>query len=153
MAAITIDQYTFAHVCQIIPTRNPNGSIQEVMPQDRYSNTNNIGLHRYGQGPFCSFRIPNNLPLCGVYVITVNDMVVYIGECENLSQRYNIGYGQISPRNPFEGGQQTNCRINNLILGEAKYGKRIDLWFLSTNDYKRIEYFLRASKNPPWNRV
>ena len=30
--------------------------------------------------------------------------------------RYNNGYGRISPRNCFQGGQSTNCRVNNLIF-------------------------------------
>ena len=39
----------------------------------------------------------------------------YVGECANLSARFNVGYGNISPKNCFSGGQETNCRLNNLL--------------------------------------
>ena len=64
-----------------------------------------------------------------------------------------MGYGQISPRNAYEGGQETNCRINNLILEETKKNNGIDLWFLKTNDYKKIEKLLRLTLNPIWNKI
>jgi len=64
-----------------------------------------------------------------------------------------MGYGIISPRNYFAGGQETNCRINNLIYQAAKAGRRISLWFVNTKDYKGIERELRASDPPEWNRI
>ncbi len=91
--------------------------------------------------------------MSGVYAITAGDDVKYIGECQRLSERYNMGYGNISPRNCFVGGQETNCRINNLILNEAAAGASLVLWFLKTDNFKRIEQELRSSKRPPWNRV
>jgi hypothetical protein len=78
---------------------------------------------------------------------------MYIGECVNLSSRYNAGYGQISPRNCFVGGQETNCRINNLIYGEATHSHKIELWFHQSDHYKSIEAELRKELNPAWNRI
>lgn len=153
MSAIQIDRYTFEYVCPIIPLTNPNGTIQENLPHSRYNNVSGFSTHQYGQGPFCTFRIPNNLPCSGVYAITVNNAIAYIGECANLSQRFNSGYGQISPRNPFEGGQTTNCMINTFILAEIKNRRRIDLWFHATTNYKAIEAELRSKIKLPWNRI
>jgi hypothetical protein len=62
-----------------------------------------------------------------------------------------MGYGTISPRNCFVGGQETNCRLNNLILQEASTGAKISLWFLPSDEYKAIEQELRASERPDWN--
>ena len=143
----------FTLICKIEPERVDLGRIREFHPQDRYQNTDNLRLNKYGKGPFCKFKIPRNLNLCGVYVIAVDGAPKYVGECENLSSRYNMGYGNISPRNCFVGGQETNCRINTLIGKEALEGNEITLWFHQTEDYKTLEESLRVSMQPEWNRA
>lgn len=148
-----IDTYEFALVCPINPRRCSDGALQEFLPQSRYKNAGTAPINRHGKGPFCKFTIPSSLRTSGVYAITSGTEVKYIGECLNLSSRYNMGYGNISPRNCFVGGQETNCRINNLILDEARTGADVSLWFLQTSTYKLIEQALRRSKRPPWNRV
>ncbi len=122
------------------------------MPQSRYKNADNLSLNRYGRGPFLKFKIQNRHSFSGVYAVVTDGVVRYIGECQNLSSRYNMGYGNISPRNCFVGGQETNCRLNNLILCAAKEGAAMSLWFLRTEDYKAIERELRYSECPGWNR-
>jgi hypothetical protein len=89
----------------------------------------------------------------GVYAIVIGKKVKYIGECSNLSVRYNTGYGIISPRKCFKGGQETNCRINKLICRAAKTNHKISLWFLKTKNYKAIEKQLRTYIEPEWNKI
>lgn len=150
---MNLGRYHFFHICEIQPVRKDDGSIEQFMPQDRYENKNSLPLNRFGAGPYCKFKIPNNKKFSGVYAILVDGEVKYIGECQNLSSRYNIGYGIISPRNCFKGGQETNCRINNLILGVVCEGATISLWFLATEDYKEVEQELREIQQPEWNRT
>jgi hypothetical protein len=145
--------FEFEHVCDIEPAQAADGSVQHFMPQPRYRNLRNLPLNRYGAGPFCKFTIPRKFGHSGVYVLTINGRVQYVGECANLSARFNSGYGNISPKNCFKGGQETNCRLNNLIYGAVQTGERISLWFFQTADYKSVEAFLRSDLNPPWNRV
>jgi hypothetical protein len=76
-----------------------------------------------------------------------------VGECANLSKRFNMGYGNISPKNCFKGGQETNCHLNNLLYAAILAGQRISLWFFQTTDYKLVEVALRSTLSPPWNRV
>jgi len=149
---MAIDDYSFKYVCDLIP-ETANGQLIQAKPQEQYNNLHNIALNRYGDGAFCRFRIPRNYKLCGVYVVTVNDEPKYVGECKNLSSRYNTGYGKISPKNCFKGGQETNCRLNKLILGEAIQGHSVKLWFMPTDDYKPIERDLRNNRQWPWNRI
>ena len=148
-----IGAYEFNQICTIEPEQNSNGMIKQYMPQSRYKNKNKLPLNRYGKGPFCKFRIPNNYTVSGVYAIVVENKVKYIGECLNLSLRYNMGYGIISPRNCFKGGQETNCRVNNLIYYVANTGRKISLWFLQSKDYKAVENMLRANMEPEWNKI
>ena len=147
-----IGHHDFELVCAIEPETNLDGSIREFMPQARYRNKKGLPLNNYGNGPFCKFKIPKGRNLSGVYAIVVENQTKYIGECVNLSSRYNMGYGNISPRNCFAGGQETNCRINNLILLASKNGSRLSLWFLPTKDHKLIEQDLCEMKKPDWNR-
>ena len=90
--------------------------------------------------------------MSGVYALIVSGKVHYIGECEDLSRRYNAGYGNISPRMCFNGGQDTNCRVNNLIYVAASEGNEIELWFHSTPSFKAAELELLAIEHRLWNR-
>jgi hypothetical protein len=87
----------------------------------------------------------------GSYAVYVNKEVKYVGECDNLSSRWNIGYGNISPRNCFVGGQSTNCRINNLILITYKSNGNIDLYFHETQNRFQVENDLIKEMDPDWN--
>lgn len=144
--------YTFELICPLSPEIDDAGAIRTFMPQAQYENLRGLRLNPYGQGPFCRFHIPTNLPYEGVYVLTLSDNPVYVGECESLSSRYNSGYGNISPRNCYEGGQNTNCRLNNLIYTTAIAAKSTDLWFLRTAERKTIEAELIGILQPPWNQ-
>ncbi len=148
----TWGNYTFDKVCTILVERDSAGGVREFMPQAQYRNRNGLPINRYGHGPFCRFRIPSDQRFEGVYVLTIDRQVMYIGECIDLSSRYNSGYGTISPRNCFSGGQQTNCRVNNLIYNAAKAEQRIELWFRRTANRKAIEFELINTLRPKWNR-
>jgi hypothetical protein len=147
-----VGAYEFGHVCDIEPLRDDAGAIQLVMPQSRYRNVATAPLNRYGAGPFCKFKIPGRFNASGVYILMVDEDVRYVGECANLSSRFNAGYGNISPKNCYKGGQETNCRLNNLICLAAS-GGRVSLWFFATADYKTMEAALRATMKLVWNRV
>ncbi len=141
----------FKLVCQIEPRRKGKKIIEE-RPHLRYDNKRNLPLHQWGEGPFCFFQIPVLQPVSGVYVIAVSGEAMYVGETENLSVRYNNGYGMISPRNCFVGGQSTNCRVNTFILEEALQGRVVELWFTPSETRKDLEAALITELQPPWNR-
>jgi hypothetical protein len=145
--------YDFQFICTIEPEKGPNGKVLTFMPQTSFVNNNGLPLNKYGNGPFCKFKIPRNIEYPGVYALTDASGVKYIGECVALSSRYNMGYGNISPRNCFVGGQETNCRINNLILRQISAGSEITLWFLNTSNYKSLESQLRELLSPSWNKI
>ena len=145
--------YHFEYVPCILPDKDETGEIRKFEPQCRYKNTHKLRLHKHGRGPFCRFRISRSLNTEGTYLLIVNGVVQYVGECKNLSSRFNSGYGQISPRNCFCGGQITNCKINQLILKAAEDGNQIELWFFKNQNRKEVEEELIANLNPPppWN--
>jgi len=82
--------------------------------------------HNCGSGPFCRFRIPSNLPLEGVYALLIGESVRYVGECIHLSKRFNMGYGQISPRNCFVGGQPQIARLTGTSWKRPSAGSSLD---------------------------
>ncbi len=140
-------------VCDIRAAAGESDSVGEYYPQKRFKNSRNLKLNRYGQGPFCKFKIANGLNKPGVYVISVRGSPQYVDECQNLSSRFNTGYGNISPRNCFVGGQETNCRINNLICRHSKQGDPIELYFTESSNHKDLERHLRKQEPLPWNLV
>ena len=148
-----LGDYEFERICDIEPQREANGSVRQFMPQSRYRNARNLPLNKYGVGPFCKFNIPTGLRFSGVYVLAIDDEMRYVGECFDFSARFNAGYGNISPKNCFKGGQETNCRVNNLVCAAAMAGERISLWFFRTADHKEMEAALRSALKLAWNRI
>lgn len=151
---LTVGNYNFVYVCEINPKLDSNLQILELLPQDRYENKKNLRLNKYGKGPFCKFSIDRKYSgKSGVYVISINDVIQYVGECDDFFKRFGMGYGNISPRNCFEGGQLTNCRINSIILNAIKSNNSVHLFFLETNDRFKIEHELILDLNPVWNKT
>ncbi|MBC7190232.1 GIY-YIG nuclease family protein [Candidatus Aerophobetes bacterium] len=149
-----VDGIPFRYVCEIHPDLDKNGKPKEYMPQSRYKNNLNIPLHNYGYGTFCRFKIARGYSRkAGVYLILADKTPKYVGKCESLESRFNMGYGNISPRNCYKGGQPTNCRINKLILQAYKMGVRVTLLFYETKDSSRLEDYLIHELQPEWNKT
>jgi hypothetical protein len=146
-----IGERDFAFVGSLLPERDAAGAILEFGPQARYERADLVRLHADGAGTFCRFRIGAPNGLAGVYALVVDGSVRYIGECADLRQRFNAGYGTISPKNCYVGGQPTNCRINRRVLEVAQESGRVDLYFHPTPERKAVERQLVARYSPCWN--
>lgn len=133
----TVFGYPFRFLQQLIP-ESENGNIREFYPQKDYRNENNLPLLHHGSGSFCRFSI-DAPSVAGVYLWVVEDHILYIGETANLRKRFNMGYGNISPRNCYVGGQSTNCKMNKVVMEYAKMGTPIRLYFYPTDNYKQVE--------------
>jgi len=150
-AMLTLEGHNFTLVTQLAPERDATGAIREFSPQARYANLNADPLHQHGRGTFCSFRISVPARLVGIYALVVDGAVRYIGECEDLGKRFNAGYGNISPKNCYTGGQPTNCKINRRVLDVSKAGGSVNVYFHPTPQRKPLETQLIARYAPPWN--
>ena len=150
-SSVNCQRIEFEFVTTINLESSPSCKCYTYTPQCRYNNQRELPLHSHGGGAFCRFRIPKENTASGVYIIKSQQTILYIGMCVNLAQRFNSGYGQISPRNCYVGGRQTNCRINKLILSEIKSGAKLKLYFHKTKKYKQLEACLITSKKPKWN--
>ena len=143
----------FGLICKIIPFSN-KGIIETYAPQKKYAKRDRMSLHTYGRGCFCRFDIDKKwVGYEGVYAISIDGKVAYVGQCINLYQRFHDGYGKIHPRNCYNGGQPTNCRINANILSHAGRQSSMLLYFFETDDRNRIERMLIRCLRPAWNRT
>jgi hypothetical protein len=106
-------------------------------------------LHNYGNQLFCKFRINENIRKSGIYFFVFGDNIKYVGECEDLYSRINNGYGNISPRNCYVGGQSTNCKINALINKCIHLGGTVNLYFHETygDSYERKKIESKLIRN------
>lgn len=142
----------FKFICYIKPDLDSLGNIFTYSPQIRYSNYKDLSFNKHGDGSFCRFRLPDLLSTSGVYAIKIENKIMYIGESSNFSKRFSSsGYGLISPRNCFIGGQSTNCKVNKRILQFSKLGKKISLLFMDSDNRIVKEKELINKYNPPWN--
>lgn len=146
---MNIGGYEFEYVCAIEPIKDHHGAVRRFLPQCRYAKKAQLSLHAYGAGPFCEFKITAGLRASGVYALLLVSKIKRIGRCgpRGLSWRFNSGYGKIQHANCFRGGQEPNCRINNLIKNNF-----LDLWFFPTPKFAEIEVELIGRFSPPWNR-
>lgn len=147
--------HSFEFVDSISVERNEAGRVDIKMPQSRYAKSDEYPVHRYGWGPFCKLSVNTSeySGSEGVYIFTAGYEIKYVGETVDVHNRIQAGYGNISPKNCFEGGQQTNCRINHLILETVRNGSHVSLWVEETQDRKRRETELIEQCNPPWNKA
>lgn len=143
----------FADLGELLIERDSNGSPIEFTPQARYGKAEESSLHRYGAGKFCKFRVTGLPGSSGVYLLASDGTVVYVGRAVNLQKRFSMGYGNISPKNCYQGGQQTNCRINQLVLQAAKQGKSLRIFIHECQDQESFEARLIAHLKPEWNRT
>ncbi len=148
---ITLGGYDFRFVATLAPERAASGLISEWSPQALYKNLDTYPLHKHGLGTFCKFRIVVPKDLVGVYSLIVDGEVRYVGECADLGKRFNMGYGNISPKNCYVGGQSTNCKINRRVLDIAKAEGQVDLYVYPTLERKTVEKELVGMYVPPWN--
>lgn len=147
--------YEFDLVDHVDVRRNEDGRVVLYMPQQDYAKAQTKPVHQYGWGPFCELEIDTSefQETPGVYLFAVDGNVRYIGETIDLDSRIQQGYSHISPANCFEGGQQTNCRINHNLFSAARDGDPISLWFRETTDHQEFEQELCSRYDPLWNRT
>jgi hypothetical protein len=151
-----IQGINFCFIQEINPIKDINGNYITERPQDGSNYLDTRKFHRFGNQNFCILNVHDNLPDGSfVYILSDdNDNILYIGESENLQRRWRTNYKKISPSDPFEGGQRTNCRINANILSHYQSGKKVFLYAFEVNDAerKRLEDMLIKAENyPPWN--
>lgn len=102
---------------------------------------------------FCKFSIDKKHNKSGVYIWIIGDEIIYIGKAKNLAKRFNQGYGRISPRNCYAGGQSTNCKMNHMVYEMCKQGKKIDICFMPTDKYDKIEKYLLEKIETKYNEI
>lgn len=148
----TLLNYEFEYVQELAPVTDMHGAIKLFHPEEKYNNVKNHKLLSVGTGPFCHFSInPKWTSVSGVYVFYIDDELRYIGQCLDFASRFNIGYGTISPRCCYEGGQSTNCKMNKVVLAAYESGQKVDLYFYATHDYDRVEFDLIQHFKPTHN--
>ncbi len=97
----------------IRPSLDETGRIVEYA----YQLPRSVRPNLYAQGPFCRFELRGTATGAGVYAITSARALKYVGECEDLSDRFGPnGYGYIAKRNCHSDGQATNCKVNAFVL-------------------------------------
>lgn len=141
--------YEFSFLQQLIPVCE-KGAVKEYYPQEAFDNRNHLPLLSNGHGAFCKFSIDASA-VPGVYLWVVNGKIIYIGETVNLQQRFNMGYGNISPRNCYLGGQSTNCKMNKVVMECYKKGQPVSLYFHQTKNNKQVELDLLRQITTPYN--
>ena len=143
---------TFQLLATIEVDRGPDGRVREYMPQDRYAAKDSSRLNPHGVGPFCRFQLRGLTHSAGVYVLVSDNDVRYVGIADDLARRWGpMGYGSISPKNCYVGGQSTNCKVNRFILRDVAGGRMLRLYFAERQDRHALERVLIAALHPPWN--
>lgn len=140
-------------MAEIDALRGRDGAVATYSAHDRFANPQGLPLHAYGLGPFVRLQLGSCPPATpGVYAVVREGDILYVGKSENLAERWGrTNYAVIDPRNCYQGGQSTNCRINNLIGAELGAGRALELWTHETSDPASVETAVYRPLLPPWN--
>lgn len=130
-----------------------NGGYDYEDPGARYKNVKNLKRNVNGKAgqKYWKFDVFPDLPSRpGVYILRNNGKVVYVGKTTNLENRWSHrNYGAISPRNVFEGGQSTNCKINHYI--NEHRNDNIEIEYFESDDIDNLETLLINAYKPELN--
>ena len=148
-SVVSVSGYAFHFIQSLVPDC-ADGQVLRDQPQKRYHNRENLPLHIYGSGDFCHFTIQAGA-VPGVYLWISQGEILYVGETVNLQQRFNMGYGNISPRNCYVHGQSTNCKMNKVVMEYYEQGHPIGLYFYETTENKKVELELLSRLNTRYN--
>ena len=88
--SLTLGGQTFRHVAPISPATGPDGKPLEEMPQRRYRAAASTPLNSHGRGPFCRFSVAGLPATSGVYAVTVEQDLVYVGIATDLKRRWGL---------------------------------------------------------------
>lgn len=149
LPVVSVRGYAFRFIASLVPDCE-NGHIIKNYPQKPYDNGKYLPLNAYGSGAFCHFTIQAGA-VPGVYLWISRGEILYIGETVNLQQRFNMGYGNISPRNCYMNGQVTNCKMNKVVMEYFQNGHPIQLYFYETKDHKKVELDLLSQIYTKYN--
>jgi hypothetical protein len=145
----------FDYICDININKNGNalyrGSFRGLKKHTRNISTRD-------NDEFCSFRIPSLLhwerhKVSGVYAIcqTLPHLTVYyIGETDNLSNRFNMAYGRISKKH----FNLHAAKINKKIYEKIEADNLLQIYFYNVPDEaerKEEEEDIIHKINPWWN--
>ena len=120
-------------------------------PEVLYAKKHITPLLPNGEGPYCEFVVPGLPSTPGVYAFFVGGTLRYIGRAKNLRRRFAQGYGHISPRNCYAGGQATNIRLNKKVREIVCRGEDIAIFYHVTQDYVALENSMIQALQPRWN--
>jgi hypothetical protein len=142
----------FEMVEPVTVDRTDAGRVTLQMPQSRYGKADEKAVHQHGWGPFCEFDTVarDTWNTAGVFAITVDYDVVYVGESTNVGRLIRTTYGSISPGACFDGGQVTACRVNHAICEALRNNRQVAIWFAPSEDRKAKKSELSTQFNPDW---
>ena len=145
----------FDYICDININKNGN-ALHRGSFRGLKKHTRNISTRDGDE--FCSFRIPSLLhwerhEVGGVYAICQTSprlTVYYIGETDNLSNRFNMAYGRILKKY----FNLHAAKINKKIYEKIEAGNLLQIYFYNVPDKterKEEEEYLIRKINPWWN--
>ncbi len=120
--------------------------------KDIGDNTYRQFLNEYSDGTCCKFTIKLPKSIKGIYMIKIEDTVVYIGRTtQSFHQRINKGYGNLNPINSLRQKGSTNFRINKEI---SKVNGNIQWQLIAMKSDSEIidnERLMIKALKPKWN--
>lgn len=129
--------YEFETVSRLVPDRTDGGVVAVSVPQREYDANEERSVHPDGWGPFCRFELPSDrASRPGVYLVTVDDEAVYVGEASDVGERFTDGYGDVAPADCFEGGDRRACRVNTAVFHAVRAGRDVHVHVHSTADFE-----------------
>ena len=96
---------------------------------------------------FCQMKLNDDFDYNepAVYIWTIkpkgkkNVNVVYVGETSKFLERIKDGYGHITPRNVFKGGQSTNCKMNYVVREKNDKDNEVRIYYMKCKTRKKAK--------------
>ncbi|MBO1751325.1 hypothetical protein J4G33_05865 [Actinotalea sp. BY-33] len=145
---LVLARRTLTYAGRLLVELEPDGTVFQHSPlagmaavEQRYPS--------WAMGPFGRIEPEHALPAAaGVFALVQGGTVRYVGASTHLERTFGVrhGLGDISRRDCQQATAEERCRLNRLVVAEARAGRTVDLYVLATG---RVSRWRRSTGEDP----
>ncbi|NCT91052.1 hypothetical protein GXB85_08840 [Cellulomonas sp. APG4] len=128
---LVVDREALAYAGRLLVERDDAGQVLTSSPLEGMAAVEQR-YPAWALGPFGRVEPERALPSrAGVFALVQGGAVRYVGSSGDLERTFSArGIGQVSRRDAQQARNEERCRLNRLVVAEARAGRTVDLYVL-----------------------
>lgn len=129
---LVLARQVLSHAGRLLVERDPSGEVVTSSPLAGMAAVEQRHP-AWALGPFGRIEPERPLPgSAGVFALVLGGVVQYVGSSGDLARTFGPrGLGHISRREAQRASNEEQCRLNRLVVAEARAGRTVDLYLMT----------------------